>query len=170
VCDDNSSKGFGMLVFQFIFFPLIANFFGPIMATRIAAVLSVPLVIAYPVIATLDGWMLMVILNLASLVKNILSNVVYGAIFLLINNSVPQDQRGVANGLSLCLNSISKAMGPAGGGSLFALGQTRQDAYILPGNELVFTVLGFVAVLSAITTFEPVLPRSTDHPYSDDDK
>jgi hypothetical protein len=30
----------------------------------------------------------------------------------------PQDQRGVANGLSLCLNSISKAMGPAGGGSL----------------------------------------------------
>jgi len=165
-----SISGFGMLVFQFIFFPLIANFFGPIMATRIAAVLSVPLVIAYPVIATLDGWMLMVILNLASLVKNILSNVVYGAIFLLINNSVPQDQRGVANGLSLCLNSISKAMGPAGGGSLFALGQTRQDAYILPGNELVFTVLGFVAVLSAITTFEPVLPRSTDHPYSDDDK
>jgi hypothetical protein len=51
-------------------------------------VLSVPLVIAYPVIATLDGWMLMVILNVASLVKNILSNVVYGAIFLLINNSV----------------------------------------------------------------------------------
>jgi hypothetical protein len=88
VCDDDSSKGFGMLVFQFIFFPLIANFFGPIMATRIAAVLSVPLVIAYPVIATLDGWMLMVILNVASLVKNILSNVVYGAIFLLINNSV----------------------------------------------------------------------------------
>jgi hypothetical protein len=81
-------------------------------------VLSVPLVIAYPVIATLDGWMLMVILNLASLVKNILSNVVYGATFLLINNSVPQDQRGVANGLSLCLNSISKSMGPAGGGSL----------------------------------------------------
>jgi hypothetical protein len=36
-------------------------------------VLSVPLVIAYPVIAKLDGWMLMVILNLASLVKNILS-------------------------------------------------------------------------------------------------
>jgi hypothetical protein len=36
-------------------------------------VLSVPLVIAYPVISTLDGWMLMVILNLASLVKNILS-------------------------------------------------------------------------------------------------
>ncbi|CAM6051986.1 unnamed protein product [Sphagnum compactum] len=163
-------SGFGMLVFQFIFFPPIANFFGPIMATRIAAMLSVPLVIAYPVIATLDGWMLMVILNLASLVKNILSNVVYGAIFLLINNSVPQDQRGVANGLSLCLNSISKAMGPAGGGSLFALGQTRQDAYILPGNELVFTVLAFVAVLSAITTLEPVLPRSTDHPYSDDDK
>jgi hypothetical protein len=33
-----SISGFGMLVFQFIFFPLIANFFGPIMATRIAAV------------------------------------------------------------------------------------------------------------------------------------
>jgi hypothetical protein len=82
----------------------------------------------------------------------------------------PQHQRGVANGLSLCLNSISKAMGPAGGGSLFALGQTRQDAYILPGNELVFTILAFVAVLSAVTTFEPILPRSTDHPYSDDDK
>jgi hypothetical protein len=47
---------------------------------------------------------------------------------------------------------------------------TDSGTLVFAGNELVFTVLGFVAVLSAITTFKPVLPRSTDHPYSDDDK
>jgi hypothetical protein len=46
----------------------------------------------------------------------------------------------------------------------------RAGTLVFAGNELVFTVLAFVAVLSAITTFEPVLPRSTDHPYSDDDE
>jgi hypothetical protein len=52
----------------------------------------------------------------------------------------------------------------------FAWGQKRQDAYILPGNELVFTVLALVVVLTVISTLEPFLPRSVDHPFTNDDE
>jgi hypothetical protein len=45
----------------------------------------------------------------------------------------PQDQRGAANGLSVSLASVFKAIGPAGGGALFAWGQKRPDTSILPG-------------------------------------
>ncbi|CAK9201516.1 unnamed protein product [Sphagnum troendelagicum] len=163
-------SGLGLLIFQILFFPPIANCLGPIMATRIASVLSVPLVVTFPIIATFHGKMRWVILNLASIGKNILSSMILSGSFILLNNSVPQEQRGIANGVSMGVVSVFKAMGPAGGGSLFAWGQKRQDAYILPGNELVFTVLALVVVLTVISTLEPFLPRSVDHPFTNDDE
>jgi hypothetical protein len=38
------------------------------------------------------------------------------------------------------------------------------------GNELVFTVLALVVVLTVISTLEPFLPRSVDHPFTNDDE
>jgi hypothetical protein len=139
------------------------------MATRLASVLSVPLVVTFPIIATFHGKTRWVILNLASIGKNILSSMILSGSFILLNNSVPQEQRGIANGVSMGVVSVFKAMGPAGGGSLFAWGQKRQDAYILPGNELVFTVLALIVVLTVISTLEPFLPRSADHSFTNDD-
>ncbi|KAH9296473.1 hypothetical protein KI387_040061, partial [Taxus chinensis] len=52
--------------------------------------------------------------------------------FLMLNNAVSQDQRGAANGLAMTGMSLFKALGPAGGGSLFALAQKHQNAYFLP--------------------------------------
>jgi hypothetical protein len=138
-------------------------------ATRIPIVLSVPLVVAYPAIATLSGLVLWVIVAIVSCLKNVFTTMVFTASMILLNNSVPQDQRGAANGLSVSLGSVFKAIGPGGGGALFAWGQNRQDASILPGNYLVFTVLAFIGFLSCITTFEPFLPRSTNDPFSEED-
>ncbi|KAJ7563637.1 hypothetical protein O6H91_03G118300 [Diphasiastrum complanatum] len=42
-----------------------------------------------------------------------------------------QDQRGSANGLAMSIVSLFKAIGPAGGGSLFAWSQTRTQASFL---------------------------------------
>ncbi|CAK9235547.1 unnamed protein product [Sphagnum troendelagicum] len=158
-------SGFALMVFQILIFPHLANFLGPIMTTRVPAVLSVPLILAYPGIATLHGWVLWVILNLASIVKTFFSMMILNASFILLNNSVPQEERGVANGVSMTVVSIFKAIGPAVGGSLFAWGQKRQDAYILPGNDMVFVALAVIAIIGYISTLEPFLPQRTFESY-----
>jgi hypothetical protein len=38
------------------------------------------------------------------------------------------------------------------------------------GNELVFTVLALIVVLTVISTLEPFLPRSADHSFTNDDE
>ncbi|KAH8951267.1 hypothetical protein BDL97_09G018300 [Sphagnum fallax] len=155
-------SGFVVLIFQLLIFPYLSNFLGPIM------VFSVPMVVAYPAIATLSGMALWVIVAIVSCLKNVFTTMIFTASMILLNNSVPQDQRGAANGLSVSLASVFKAIGPAGGGALFAWGQKRPDTSILPGNYLVFAVLGFIGFLSCITTFEPFLPRSTNDPFSEE--
>ncbi|CAK9882399.1 unnamed protein product [Sphagnum jensenii] len=161
-------SGFVVLIFQLLIFPYLSNFLGPIMATRIPIVFSVPMVVAYPAIATLSGMALWVIVAIVSCLKNVFTTMIFTASMILLNNSVPQDQRGAANGLSVSLASVFKAIGPAGGGALFAWGQKRPDTSILPGNYLVFAVLAFIGFLSCITTFEPFLPRSTNDPFSEE--
>ncbi|KAJ0753567.1 hypothetical protein HanPI659440_Chr09g0337251 [Helianthus annuus] len=54
-------------------FPIAERIFGPIMIARISGVLSIPLLTTYPYIALLTGFMLTFTLNLASIVKNVLS-------------------------------------------------------------------------------------------------
>ncbi|CAM6008983.1 unnamed protein product [Sphagnum balticum] len=162
-------SGFVVLIFQLLIFPYLSNFLGPILATRIPIVFSVPLVVAYPAIATLSGLVLWVMVAIVSCLKNVLTTMIFTASMILLNNSVPQDQRGAANGLSVSLGSVFKAIGPAGGGALFAWSQKRPDAFILPGNYLVFTVLAFIGFLSCITTFEPFLPHSVNDPFSEED-
>ncbi|CAK9856127.1 unnamed protein product [Sphagnum jensenii] len=154
-------SGFALMIFQILIFPHLANSLGLMMTTRVPAVLSVPLILAYPLIATLHGWVLWVILNLVSIVKTFFSMMILSASFILLNNSVPQDQRGVANGVSMSVVSVFKAIGPAFGGSLFAWGQKHQDSHILPGNDMVFGTLAIVAVIGCISTLEPFLPQST---------
>ncbi|KAH8945495.1 hypothetical protein BDL97_12G042400 [Sphagnum fallax] len=154
-------SGFALMVFQILIFPHLANSLGLMMTTRVPAVLSVPLILAYPIIATLHGWVLWVILNLVSIVKTFFSMMILSASFILLNNAVPQDQRGVANGVSMSVVSVFKAIGPAFGGSLFAWGQKRQDSHILPGNDMVFGTLAIVAIIGCISTLEPFLPQST---------
>ncbi|KAI3784474.1 hypothetical protein L1987_43573 [Smallanthus sonchifolius] len=76
---------------------------GTVLSITESKVLSIPLLIAYPYIALLSGFMLTLTLNAASIVKNVLSD---------------QHQRGAANGIAMTLQSICKAIGPACGGAL----------------------------------------------------
>ncbi|KAI3784476.1 hypothetical protein L1987_43575 [Smallanthus sonchifolius] len=76
---------------------------GTVLSITESKVLSIPLLTAYPYIALLSGFMLAFTLNAASMVKNVLSD---------------QHQRGAANGISMTLQSICKAIGPACGGAL----------------------------------------------------
>ncbi|XP_057828134.1 protein ZINC INDUCED FACILITATOR-LIKE 1 isoform X2 [Cryptomeria japonica] len=126
--------GAGLLIFQLLIFPPMANLVGAILVTRISAI-----------------------------------SLVTGT-FLMLNNAVPQDQRGAANGLAMTAMSLFKTLGPAGGGSLFAWAQKRQNSSFLPGNHMVFFLLNAILVIVVILTFEPFLPQSTDRPHQEDQK
>nr|XP_048333950.1 protein ZINC INDUCED FACILITATOR 1-like isoform X1 [Ziziphus jujuba var. spinosa]XP_048333951.1 protein ZINC INDUCED FACILITATOR 1-like isoform X1 [Ziziphus jujuba var. spinosa] len=66
-------SGFGLLVFQLLLYPMVERTFGPVIVSRIGAVLTIPLLSSYPFIAMLSGLTLALLINCASLLKNLLS-------------------------------------------------------------------------------------------------
>ncbi|CAL1386834.1 unnamed protein product [Linum trigynum] len=66
----------------------------------------------------LSGFSLSVLINCASVLKNLLSVSIVTGLLMLQNNAVEQHQRGAANEIAMTAMSLFKAAGPAGGGSL----------------------------------------------------
>ncbi|XP_031103396.1 protein ZINC INDUCED FACILITATOR-LIKE 1-like [Ipomoea triloba] len=156
-------SGFSLLVFQLVLYPIIERAIGPVMVSRVAGVLSIPLLTSYPYIAMLTGITLSVVLNCASLMKNVLSVSIITGMFILQNRAVDQDQRGAANGIAMTGMSIFKALGPAGGGSLYSWSEKRQDASFLPGSQMVFFILNVIEGLGVLLTFRPFLVEPPKH-------
>ncbi|CAN4111348.1 unnamed protein product [Withania somnifera] len=152
-----SISGFGLLVFQLTFYSWIAKHVGPIMTARVGGVLSILLLTSYPYIAMLSGINLAVVINFASMMKNILSVSIVTGLFVLQNKAVDQQQRGAANGIAMTGMSFFKALGPAGGGALFSWAQKRLEASVLPGTQMVFFVLNVIEVIGVLLTFKPFL-------------
>ncbi|KAI3917023.1 hypothetical protein MKX01_003472, partial [Papaver californicum] len=152
-----SISGFGLLLFQLTIYPTVERILGHLTVSRISAVLAILLLSCYPSIAQLSGLSLTVVLNCASILKNVFSLSIITGLFILQNNAVSQHQRGAANGISMTGMSLFKAIGPAGGGALFSWGQSRINASFLPGSEMVFFVLNMVSVVGLLITFKPFL-------------
>ncbi|KAG6744608.1 hypothetical protein POTOM_051244 [Populus tomentosa] len=81
-------SGFGLLLFQLFIYPVAERNFGPVMVSRLGAVLTIPLLSSYPFIALLKGLTLMLLINCASILKNVLSVSITTGLFLLQNRSV----------------------------------------------------------------------------------
>ncbi|CAN6483942.1 unnamed protein product [Victoria cruziana] len=160
-----SFSGFGLLMFQLCLFPIIERLLGPIMVVRVAATLTIPLLASYPLMSMLSGFLLSSTINCASLLKNVFSATIVTGFFIQQNNSVPQHQRGAANGIAMTGMSFFKAIGPAGGGSLFAWAQKHQNSSFLPGDQIVFFILNVLLLVVAAMTFKPFLPESVKKPY-----
>lgn len=160
--------GLGLLLFQLFIYPLVERITGTVMISRIGAVLSIPLLASYPYIALLTGFGLSITLNCASMLKNILSVSITTGLLIMQNRAVSQEQRGAANGISMSSMSLFKTIGPAAGGSLLSWSQRRQDADILPGDQLVFFVLNVIELLGLLLTLKPFLqePEDSDIPKS----
>ncbi|WCJ19198.1 zinc induced facilitator-like 1 [Euphorbia peplus] len=149
--------GFSLLVFQLSSYPYLEKLFGPIRLARVAGAVSIPLLASYPFIPMLSGFTLSLVLNCASIAKNLLSVSIITCTFILQNKAVGQHQRGAANGIAMTAVSLFKAVGPAGGGSIFSWAQKRRNAAFLPGNHVVFFVLNVVEVIGILMTFKPFL-------------
>ncbi|XP_068658242.1 protein ZINC INDUCED FACILITATOR 1-like isoform X1 [Aristolochia californica] len=150
-------SGLGLLIFQLLLYPMVEKILGPMKVSRLAAVLSIPLLASYPYIAVLSGVVLSCVINCASMLKNVLSVTITTGLFILQNNAVTQKQRGTASGLALTAQSFFKAVGPVVGGALFSWAQKRVDASFLPGNQMVFLVLNIVELAGLLMTFKPFL-------------
>uniref|UniRef100_A0A7C9D4U2 Major facilitator superfamily (MFS) profile domain-containing protein n=1 Tax=Opuntia streptacantha TaxID=393608 RepID=A0A7C9D4U2_OPUST len=152
--------GLGMLVFQLFLYPYLERLLGPIMVARICGIISIPLLQSYPFIALLSGLSLTLLLNFASVIKNMLSTSIIISTFILQNRAVAQEQRGAANGISLATMSIFKTIGPAVGGGLLSWAEKRQTAAFLPGTHMIFFLLNVVQLLGVLMTFKPFLVES----------
>ncbi|KDO40631.1 hypothetical protein CISIN_1g0412732mg, partial [Citrus sinensis] len=87
-------SGFSLLVFQLTLYPYVERMIGPIIITRIAGVLSIPLLTSYTYIAMLSGFSLALLINCASVMKNVLSVSIMTGLFLLQNRAVSQKRQG----------------------------------------------------------------------------
>ncbi|XP_044400432.1 probable peptide/nitrate transporter At3g43790 isoform X2 [Triticum aestivum] len=156
-------SGFGVLVYQLVIYPLLAKYVGLIKPLRSAAVLSVLLLATYPLMSNLYGMELQVLINIASLLKNMFAATITIACNILQNTSVPQEQRGVANGISVTLMSIFKAVAPAAAGILFSWSQENITGLFLPGDLIMFLMLNMVSVIGLLLTFKPFcsMPSAT---------
>ncbi|KAM6600767.1 hypothetical protein CsatA_020376 [Cannabis sativa] len=153
-----SFSGLGLLIFQTLFYPHVEKIFGPIMVSRMGGFISIPVLACHPFIAMISsGLAVWILINIASLVKNVLSISIVTGLFILQNRAVDQDQRGAANGIAMTAMSLFKAIGPAAGGAIFSWGETRLNVSFLPGVQLVFFILILVEVIGVILTFKPFL-------------
>ncbi|XP_051143353.1 protein ZINC INDUCED FACILITATOR 1-like isoform X2 [Andrographis paniculata] len=150
-------SGSGLLIFQLCLYPWVESIIGPIMVSRISAVITIPLLSSYPFIAKLSGMALFIVLNCASLFKNALSVSITTGLLVIQNSAVSQEHRGAANGISMSLMSLAKAVGPAAGGTLLSWAQSRLDASFLPGVHVVFFLLNVVEFVGLAMTFKPFL-------------
>ncbi|CAJ1977973.1 unnamed protein product [Sphenostylis stenocarpa] len=150
-------SGFALIVYQLTLYPSVEKASGPIGIARISAMLSIPLLQSYPIIALLSGLALYIVLSVASMLKYILSITIVTGLFLQQNRVVEQQQRGAANGIAMAGMSLFKAIGPATGGSVLAWSQKRMDSSFLPGTHMVFFVLNIVEAVGLLMMFKPFL-------------
>ncbi|GJN06321.1 hypothetical protein PR202_ga24039 [Eleusine coracana subsp. coracana] len=164
-------SGFGVLVYQLAIYPLLAKYFGPIKPFRPAAILSIFLLATYPFMANLHGTELKILINIASLLKNMFAatitiacNILQNTAVILISPMKPmqtQEQRGVANGISVTLMSLFKAVAPAAAGILFSWAQKHISGLFLPGDQILFLMLNSVSVIGLVLTFKPFFSLSS---------
>ncbi|XP_020583109.1 probable peptide/nitrate transporter At3g43790 isoform X2 [Phalaenopsis equestris] len=143
--------GLGLFLFQLFGYPYLNKALGPVTSSRVAAIISLPVLACYPFMSNLSGFVLKLLITCASFVKNVLSITIITGLNILQNNAVPQNQRALANGISVTGMSIFKAVAPAVGGTLLSWAQKRKASF-LPG-----------CLLGLILTFKPflALPRRT---------
>lgn len=153
--------GVCLLGSQLLVYPMLERYLGPIAVSRVGAVLSIVLLACFPFFTKLRGTVLSVVVDIASALKNMLSVFIATTLFLLQNRAVNQRQRGAANGLSLSMMSLCKALSPAAAGAVLSWAQKNQSASfsILSGTPMVFFILNVVEFIGFLMTFKPFLAQ-----------
>ncbi|KAH7672073.1 Major facilitator sugar transporter-like protein, partial [Dioscorea alata] len=151
-------SGLGLVVYQLILYPLFERAFGPILLAQIGAVLSIPLMASFPFMTLISGFLLTLVLNCVSLLRNIFCVSIMTGLFIFQNNVVAQNQRGAASGLAIALQSVFRAIAPACAGIILSWAQKNNDNLFLPGEHVIFLCLNVTIFIGFLMTFKPFLP------------
>ncbi|XP_045800504.1 protein ZINC INDUCED FACILITATOR-LIKE 1-like isoform X2 [Trifolium pratense] len=152
-------SGVALVIYQLSLYQYMEKACGPVGLAQIAGIFSIPILQSYPFIAMLSGIALYIVINIASILKNIISVITITSLFLIQNRAVEQHQRGAANGICMTAISLFKAIGPASGGTILTWSQKRLDATFLPGTHMVFFFLNLVEGLGILMMFKPFLGK-----------
>ncbi|XP_008673934.1 protein ZINC INDUCED FACILITATOR-LIKE 1 [Zea mays] len=152
-------SGLSVLVYQLTIYPLLSKYFGPVKIFRPAVILSIILLITYPFMSNLHGLELKILVNIASILKNVFAATITIACNILQNTAVTQKQRGTANGISVTMMSMFKAAAPAAAGIIFSWAQKHIYGLFLPGNQILFLTLNMVSIIGLVLTFKPFLSQ-----------
>jgi uncharacterized membrane protein len=155
-----SISGLLLLLYQILIYPSVAKAVDPIALVRAVAILTIPLLSSYAFMPALSGFILQLVVNFASFLKNSFSVTTITVFNILMNEAVTQDVRASANGVAVTLMSIAKTIAPAAAGAIFSWAQRRQTALFLPGDHLVFFMLNVFTVIGLVSTFRPFYVRS----------
>eukprot|EP00160_Parvularia_atlantis_P000419 Unigene10346_Nuclearia_a/m.31603 Unigene10346_Nuclearia_a/g.31603 ORF Unigene10346_Nuclearia_a/g.31603 Unigene10346_Nuclearia_a/m.31603 type:complete len:640 (+) Unigene10346_Nuclearia_a:51-1970(+) len=136
------------IVYNLAFFKAISKRVGLMRLFRISVLLSVPMCIIYPithyVYTGLGGTMLWVVLIANVCLRGIIGLNSFTPVMVFVNNSVPREKLGLANGIGQTWASSVRAFGPAMGGLMWSFTGSAQ----FPFHS--FIVWLFVAVLGAV--------------------
>ncbi|XP_028228681.1 protein ZINC INDUCED FACILITATOR-LIKE 1-like isoform X2 [Glycine soja] len=150
-------SGVAILIFQLTLYRSVQKACGPINLVRITGVLSIPLLQCFPFMTMLSGFTLDIVINIASILKNLMIETIATSLFLLQNKAVKQHQRGTANSIAMTGMSIFKTIGPASAGALLSWSQKHINDFFLPGTHIVFLALNIVEGLGVLLMFKPFL-------------
>jgi len=134
--------------------------FGIIKAAKIGGFLCGPIFALIPVctyVAQYSMYALWPILIIWITIKNMLGQIIFCAVNLMVNNSVDIVDLGTVNGISMSLGSLARSVGPALGGVLWSVSSTMR----FPGYQfVVFVFVGLIGIV--IGFFAGFVPKHLD--------
>ncbi|KOM43063.1 hypothetical protein LR48_Vigan05g066700 [Vigna angularis] len=157
-------SGVAITIYQLSLYRLVQKACGPVTLVQITGVLSIPLLQCYPLMAMLSGFTLQLVINVASILKNVMIETIATSLFLLQNKAVEQHQRGTANSIAMTGMSAFKTIGPASAGALLSWSQKHVNGSFLPGTHIVFLALNVVEGLGILLMFKPFLSVKNETP------
>merc|ERR1712070_781781 len=144
---------------QYFVTTIIVDACGYYKALRLGTVLSMPLAFFIPISLITnqgaeDGTLTLTsFLYLGIIFASIrsFSSIVFSTISMLLNRTVPDDQRASMNGLSMLGGSLAKALGPLFGGILFSTSAVNVTPPF--GSVVVWSTIAFLGVCLALQAY-----------------
>jgi len=166
----SATTGLPLIAFQLLAFPPIVKKCG-LRGTLFAFGLCLaPAAMVMPATAKLAGGAQWAVLVAALVFKTCIGSAGFTCLFMLGNNAVRKQQRGVANGWGTVISALAKAAGPAVGAPVFAWSVSTTDrSSAAPlaalrqrlGHYLVFVLTAGMCLLA--TAVVACSPPSLDH-------
>jgi hypothetical protein len=144
-----------LVVYTFVLFPKISNYFGRVRSYRGGQIIFIPFCLGLTLLSAIpqDSFMNSLqfpLLVLFYAVGKACCSLGNSSLGLIINRSVPKEKRASINGLSMSIGSASKAIGPMSSAFIYAWSISSSNTLPFPFDyHLIYIILALIACLCA---------------------